>query len=101
MFKQVFRSVRRGLRGLTEREQLYMVVWMARRRRGMLLAQLVSSVCGDVVDSLAFLWLAFGSFALLAGQVVGKEEVTAVTVLVLAALRGGRGHRRRGVECDA
>ena len=44
-----------------------------------------------MVDSLAFLWFAFGSLSLLAGQVVGKEEVTALTVLALAAVRGGRG----------
>ena len=42
-----------------------------------------SNVVGSVVDSCLFLWLAFGSLDFLAGQLVGKWEVTAATVAVL------------------
>lgn len=54
-----------------------------------MVAQAASNVCGDVVDSVAFLSLAFGTLSLVTAQVVGKEEVTAVTVLVLAWIRVG------------
>jgi queuosine precursor transporter len=43
---------------------------------------LASGVAGSLVDSAVFLWLAFGSLAFLAGQFVGKTEVT----LLCAAL---------------
>jgi uncharacterized PurR-regulated membrane protein YhhQ (DUF165 family) len=37
---------------------------------------LASGVAGSLVDSALFLWLAFGSLNFLAGQFVGKTEVT-------------------------
>jgi queuosine precursor transporter len=37
---------------------------------------LASGVVGSLVDSVVFLWLAFGSLAFLAGQFVGKTEIT-------------------------
>jgi uncharacterized PurR-regulated membrane protein YhhQ (DUF165 family) len=43
---------------------------------------LASGVVGSLVDSVVFLWLAFGSLAFLAGQFVGKTEIT----LLCAAL---------------
>jgi queuosine precursor transporter len=54
---------------------------------------LASGVVGSLVDSAVFLWLAFGSLAFLAGQFVGKTEIT----LLCAALVWGnavRGRRR-------
>lgn len=41
-------------------------------RRRLVLAVLASSIVGLVVDSIVFLWLAFGSLDFLAGQIVGK-----------------------------
>src|SRR5262249_48355585 len=41
-------------------------------RRRLVTAVVVSSMCGLVVDSIAFLWLAFGSLDFLLGQIVGK-----------------------------
>lgn len=41
-------------------------------RRRFLLAVAASSIVGLVVDSIIFLWLAFGSLELLAGLVIGK-----------------------------
>lgn len=71
-------------------ETLDMLVWTTLRRRGVLVAQAVSNICSDVVDSVCFLWLAFGSLSLLAGQIIGKELVTLITILVLVALKVGR-----------
>ncbi|HWT07685.1 MAG TPA: VUT family protein, partial [Roseomonas sp.] len=47
---------------------------------GLVLAVAASGAVGLLVDSVAFLWLAFGSLDFLAGQVVGKAW------MVLAAL---------------
>ena len=55
-------------------------VYAPLRRRGWLGAVLASNLVGLLVDSLVFLWLAFGSFTYLAGQVVGKLWVTLATV---------------------
>ncbi len=56
-------------------------------RRRWLLAVAASNAVGLVVDSLLFLWLAFGSLAFLPGQIVGKATMTALAVLVLIPLR--------------
>lgn len=69
-------------------------VYTPLRRRRWLLAVAVSNAVGLVVDSVLFLWLAFGSQALLPGQIVAKGAVTLFAVGVLAA---GRSWRRRAV----
>jgi queuosine precursor transporter len=56
------------------------------RRRGWAIAVLASNAVGLVVDSMLFLWLAFGSLGYLAGQVVGKAEATLVVVGIGALL---------------
>jgi uncharacterized PurR-regulated membrane protein YhhQ (DUF165 family) len=47
-------------------------VYTPLQSRNLVLAVLASSVVGLLVDSVLFLWLAFGSLEFLAGQVVGK-----------------------------
>ena len=49
-------------------------------RRRLVLAVVASSAVGLVVDSIVFLWLAFGSLEFLLGQIVGKA------LMVLASL---------------
>jgi uncharacterized PurR-regulated membrane protein YhhQ (DUF165 family) len=56
-------------------------------RRSWLGAITLSNTVGLVIDSLLFLWLAFGSLEFLSGQIVGKVWITGVTVLLLAAGR--------------
>lgn len=56
-------------------------------RRGLMLAVIVSSFAGLVVDSIVFLWLAFGSFDFLAGQVVGKTWMVLLSLPFVAWLR--------------
>ena len=57
------------------------------RRRRWLIAVAASNVVGLVVDSVLFLWLAFGSLAFLPGQIVGKAWVTLAAIALLAAGR--------------
>jgi uncharacterized PurR-regulated membrane protein YhhQ (DUF165 family) len=67
------------------------------RKRRWLLAVVVSNVAGLVVDSAIFLWLAFGSFDFLAGQIVGKAWMTAPVVAVVGAARLRR-HRASSIR---
>ena len=67
-----------------------LAVYEPLRKRRWLLAVAASNTVGLVVDSVLFLWLAFGSLAFLAGQVVGKAWITLLAVAALAAVRGCR-----------
>jgi uncharacterized PurR-regulated membrane protein YhhQ (DUF165 family) len=49
-----------------------LAVFTPLQKRGLVLAVLISSIVGLVIDSLLFLWLAFGSFEFLNGQIIGK-----------------------------
>lgn len=57
------------------------------RDRSWLGAVVASNVVGLVVDSVLFLWLAFGSLEFLPGQVLGKLWMTALAVIVWGAIR--------------
>jgi uncharacterized PurR-regulated membrane protein YhhQ (DUF165 family) len=57
------------------------------QRRQLMLAVITSSVVGLVVDSVAFLTLAFGSLEFLAGQVVGKLWAVLVAIPLIGLLR--------------
>lgn len=59
---------------------------------------LASGVVGSLVDSAVFLWLAFGSLAFLAGQFVGKTEIT-VLCAALVWLVEHRREQRRAASC--
>jgi queuosine precursor transporter len=50
-------------------------------------AVIASSCAGLVVDSIAFLWLAFGSLDFLVGQVVGKGWMVLLSIPLVAWLR--------------
>ena len=56
-------------------------------RRRLVLAVAASSFVGLVVDSIAFLWLAFGSLDFLAGQIVGKLWMVLLATPLVAYLR--------------
>lgn len=57
-----------------------MLVYTPLAERHFLGAVTASNIVGTVVDSALFLWLAFGSLALIEGQVVGKLLMTAVAL---------------------
>jgi len=63
------------------------MVYTPLRQRSWLGAVVVSNTVGAVVDSALFLWLAYGSLSFLAGQIVGKLWMTALTVVVILAWR--------------
>lgn len=64
-----------------------MAVFTPLRRRGLVLAVAASGVVGAAVDSVIFLWLAFGSLDFFAGQIVGKIWATAAGAAIIAAAR--------------
>jgi uncharacterized PurR-regulated membrane protein YhhQ (DUF165 family) len=69
--------------GLAELADL--AVYTPLRRKGLALAVLASGVVGSIVDSAAFLLIAFGSLDYIAGQVVGKMWMTLAAAVVLVA----------------
>lgn len=62
-------------------------VYTPLERRSWLGAVALSNTVGLTIDSVLFLWLAFGSLALLPGQIVGKAWATLTAVALLALLR--------------
>ncbi|WP_046861738.1 VUT family protein [Microvirga massiliensis] len=62
-------------------------VYTPLQRRGLVLAVVASSTVGLVLDSLAFLWLAFGDLSFLAGQVIGKGWMVLLSIPVIWLLR--------------
>ena len=56
-------------------------------RRRLVLAVVASGLVGLVLDSLIFLWLAFGSLDFLAGQIVGKAWMVLLSVPLVTYLR--------------
>jgi uncharacterized PurR-regulated membrane protein YhhQ (DUF165 family) len=56
-------------------------------RRRLVVAVVASSTVGLIVDSIVFLWLAFGSLEFLLGQIVGKLWMVLLAVPFVAYLR--------------
>jgi queuosine precursor transporter len=56
-------------------------------RRRLVAAVIASSVVGLVVDSIVFLWLAFGSLEFLIGQIIGKLWMVLLAVPSVSYLR--------------
>lgn len=56
-------------------------------RRGLVLAVVASSAVGLVIDSLVFLWLAFGSLEFLPGQIIGKAWMVLIAVPLVSYFR--------------
>lgn len=65
-----------------------MAVYAPLRRRRLVLAVLLSGLVGSVIDSAAFLLIAFGSVDFIAGQVLGKMWMSAMAVPVIMVMRG-------------
>jgi uncharacterized PurR-regulated membrane protein YhhQ (DUF165 family) len=64
-----------------------LAVYTPLQRRGLVAAVVASSMVGLVVDSVVFLWLAFGSLEFLSGQVLGKAWMVLATLPFLHWLR--------------
>ena len=64
-----------------------LAVYTPLQKRGLIGAVVASSAIGLVVDSVAFLMLAFGSLDYIAGQVIGKAWMVVLAVPLIALLR--------------
>jgi len=62
-------------------------VYTPLQRRRLLAAVIASSIVGLVVDSVVFLFLAFGSLAFLPGQIVGKAWAVLFAIPLVRLLR--------------
>jgi hypothetical protein len=76
--------------GLSELVDFALFTWIAPRWTRAVLA---GGLAGGVVDSLLFLWVAFGSFTFWQGQVLGKAYGVAAAAGLIAARRA---HTKRG-----
>ena len=73
-----------------------LAVYTPLQKRGLVLAVAASGAVGLLVDSVAFLWLAFGSLEFLAGQVVGKAWMVVIALPFVHLLR--RRDARLGIQ---
>ncbi len=64
-----------------------LAVYTPLQERRFVAAVIASSIVGLVVDSIIFLWLAFGSLEFLAGQVLGKAWMVLLSVPFIMYLR--------------
>jgi uncharacterized PurR-regulated membrane protein YhhQ (DUF165 family) len=64
-----------------------LAVYTPLARRGLLRAVVVSGMVGLVIDSIVFLWLAFGSLQFLSGQIVGKAWMVLASIPFVMWLR--------------
>jgi uncharacterized PurR-regulated membrane protein YhhQ (DUF165 family) len=62
-------------------------VYTPLQRRRLVLAVAASSAVGLVIDSIVFLWLAFGDLSFLAGQIIGKAWMVLLAVPFIWLLR--------------
>ncbi len=82
-------------------ESLDLFVYTPLQRRNLVGAVVASNIVGMVVDSVVFLSIAFGSLALLEGQVIGKAWMTLVAIPLIYGIRewdSKRGMMPPGVE---
>ena len=70
---------------LSEFADLAVYTPLARRR--LVTAVVASSLVGLVIDSVIFLWLAFGSLEFLLGQIIGKAWMVLLSIPFVALLR--------------
>jgi queuosine precursor transporter len=68
-------------------EMADLFVYTPLEERSFVAAVATSNLVGAVVDSALFLWLAFGSLALIEGQIVGKLLMTAAALPVVITIR--------------
>jgi queuosine precursor transporter len=72
------------------------LVYTPLQARGLVLAVFASSIVGLVVDSVLFLYLAFGSLEFLSGQILGKTWMVLLALPVVHLIR-----KREGVGAVA
>jgi uncharacterized PurR-regulated membrane protein YhhQ (DUF165 family) len=68
-------------------EAIDLAIYTPLARRRLVFAVVASSMVGLVIDSLVFLWLAFGSLQFLGGQIVGKAWMVLLSIPLVYWLR--------------
>jgi queuosine precursor transporter len=68
-------------------EMTDLAVYTPLARRRLVLAVLASGLIGLVIDSMIFLWLAFGSLEFLPGQIIGKSWMVLLSLPLIVYLR--------------
>lgn len=68
-------------------ETLDLLVYTPLQKRNFLIAVLVSGIVGAAVDSVVFVWIAFGSLDYVWGQIIGKLWMTLGAVLIISVAR--------------
>ena len=74
-------------------------VYTPLQERRLVLAVVASSLVGLIVDSMVFLYLAFGSLDFIAGQIVGKSWMVLLAIPVIWLIR--ESDSRRGIAAVA
>jgi uncharacterized PurR-regulated membrane protein YhhQ (DUF165 family) len=74
-----------------------LAVYTPLQKRGLVLAVFASSLAGLVIDSIVFLYLAFGSLDYLAGQIVGKAWMVLLALPVIRWIK----HREERMDMVA
>lgn len=64
-----------------------LIVYAPLRKRRLVWAVLLSGLVGSIIDSAVFLWLAFGSIALIEGQIVGKLWMSLIGAMLIFSYR--------------
>jgi uncharacterized PurR-regulated membrane protein YhhQ (DUF165 family) len=64
-----------------------LAIYTPLQKRGLVLAVLASSLAGLAIDSIVFLYLAFGSLDFLAGQIVGKAWMVLLALPVIRLIQ--------------
>lgn len=83
---------------VSEMTDFAVYTWLS--RRSWIAGVLASNAAGLIVDSLVFLMLAFGSLALLPGQILGKSLATLAALPLVWFLRN-RGAKAHPCLCPA
>jgi len=64
-----------------------LAIYAPLQRKRLALAVAASGLVGAAIDSAVFLWLAFGSFDFIAGQIIGKLWMTALAAALIVFAR--------------
>lgn len=64
-----------------------LAIYTPLQQRRLVLAVVASSVVGLIIDTMIFLWLAFGSLEFMWGQIVGKGWMVLLAIPAIALLR--------------
>lgn len=68
-------------------ESLDLLVYTPLQERNLIVATVASNLVGLVVDSIVFLYLAFGSLQFIEGQIIGKAWMTLLALPLLTLMR--------------